>query len=131
WIRAQHFELAALHRAFEAIVFALEQALARQAALDQEIAALAETAPYRDPRRVVALLPRHRHAVGDGAPGRDRGLPTLPQASGAYGLPGATGCAYESRQYARAPGPRRGGLALSPSPHGRPRAGKPQPGSAR
>src|SRR5262249_60969681 len=38
------------------------------------------------PRRVAALLPRHRHAVGDGAPGRDRGLPTLPPASGAHGL---------------------------------------------
>src|SRR5215510_3526762 len=48
-MRAQHFELTALQRAFEATVFALEQALARQAALDQEIAALAETAPYRDP----------------------------------------------------------------------------------
>src|SRR5262249_59677633 len=54
WIRAQHFALAALQRAFEATVFALEQALARQAALDQEIAALAETAPYRE---AVAGLP--------------------------------------------------------------------------
>src|SRR5262245_9582062 len=49
WIRAQHFELPALQRAFEATVFALEQALARQAALDQEIEALAATAPYREP----------------------------------------------------------------------------------
>src|SRR5262249_20649269 len=49
WIRAQHFELAALQRAFEATVFALEQALARQAELDKEIEALAETAPYREP----------------------------------------------------------------------------------
>jgi transposase len=49
WIRAQHFELAALPRAFEATVFALEQALARQAELDKEIEALAATVPYRDP----------------------------------------------------------------------------------
>src|SRR5262249_56388918 len=32
WIRAQRFALPALQRAFEATVFALEQALARQAA---------------------------------------------------------------------------------------------------
>src|SRR5262245_24992690 len=49
WIRAQHFELPALQRAFEATVFALKQALARQAALDQEIETLAATAPYREP----------------------------------------------------------------------------------
>jgi transposase len=49
WIRAQHFEQAALQRAFEATGFALEQALARQAELDKEIEALAATAPYRDP----------------------------------------------------------------------------------
>src|SRR5262249_56253935 len=41
------------------------------------------------PRRVAALLPWHRHAVGDGAAGRDRGLPTLPSAPGAHGLTGA------------------------------------------
>src|SRR5262249_58623298 len=94
-------------------------------------------------RRVAALRPRHRHAVGDGAPGRDCGLPTLPPAPGTHGLPGAgaervllgrdppTGGADESRQYARAPGPRRSRLALSTSPHGRPRAGEPEPGAAR
>src|SRR5262245_21870852 len=49
WIRAQRFALRALQRAFEATVFGLEQALARQAELDREIEALAQTAPYRDP----------------------------------------------------------------------------------
>ncbi len=38
-----------LQRAFEATLFALEQALARQAELDKEIEALAETALYREP----------------------------------------------------------------------------------
>src|SRR5262249_58499038 len=67
-------------------------------------------------RRVAALLPRHRHALGDGALGRDRGLPTLPPAPGAHGLPGAgaervllrrdppAGGADRRRPYARAPG---------------------------
>lgn len=49
WIRGQHFDLAPLQRTFEATLFALEQALARVAALDKEIAALAETEPYRVP----------------------------------------------------------------------------------
>jgi len=49
WIREQRFELPPLQRAFEATVFALEQALARQAELDKELAALAATAPYREP----------------------------------------------------------------------------------
>ena len=49
WIRAQRFDLPALARAFEATLFALEQALARQAALDQELNAIAESAPYREP----------------------------------------------------------------------------------
>ena len=49
WIRAQHFALAALQRAFEATVFALEQALVRPAELDKEIATLADTVPYREP----------------------------------------------------------------------------------
>src|SRR5262249_11870246 len=95
------------------------------------------------PRRVAALLSRRRHAVGDGAPGRDRGLPALPPAPRTHGLPGAgpqrvllrrdppAGCADESRQYARAPGPGRGRLALSAPPDGRPRAGEPEPGAAR
>jgi len=49
WIRQQQFDLPALRRAFEATLFALEQALTRQAALDKEIEALAATAPYREP----------------------------------------------------------------------------------
>ena len=39
----------ALQRAFDASLFALEQALARQAELDKEILALADTEPYRTP----------------------------------------------------------------------------------
>jgi transposase len=49
WIRAQQFEQPPLQRAFEATLFALEQALARQAALDKELEAVALTAPYREP----------------------------------------------------------------------------------
>jgi transposase len=49
WIREQRFDLPPLQRAFEATLFALEQALARQAELDKEIEALATTAPYREP----------------------------------------------------------------------------------
>ena len=49
WIRAQRFDLPALARTFEATLFALEQALARQAALDRELAAIAASAPYREP----------------------------------------------------------------------------------
>jgi transposase len=49
WIRSQHFDLPTLQRTFEATLFALEQALARVADLDREIAALAETEPYRTP----------------------------------------------------------------------------------
>ena len=49
WIRGQHFELPTLQRTFEATLFALEQALARVADLDQDIAALAATEPYRTP----------------------------------------------------------------------------------
>jgi transposase len=49
WIRAQRFDLPALARAFEATLFALEQALARQAALDKELEAIAASAPYREP----------------------------------------------------------------------------------
>jgi transposase len=49
WIRAQRFEQPALQRAFEASLFALEQALARLDELDREVVALAETAPYREP----------------------------------------------------------------------------------
>jgi transposase len=49
WIREQRFDLAPLQRAFEATVFALEQALARQTELDKELEAVAETAPYREP----------------------------------------------------------------------------------
>src|SRR2546425_2737490 len=49
WIREQRFDLPPLQRAFEATVFALEQALARQVELDKELDALATTAPYREP----------------------------------------------------------------------------------
>ena len=49
WIREQRFDLPPLQRAFEATVFALEQALARQAELDKELEAVASTAPYREP----------------------------------------------------------------------------------
>lgn len=49
WIRRQQFDLPPLQRAFEATLFALEQALARLAELDKEIEALAETEPYREP----------------------------------------------------------------------------------
>jgi transposase len=49
WIRAQRFDLPPLPRAFEATVFALEQALARQAELDKELEAVAGTASYHEP----------------------------------------------------------------------------------
>jgi transposase len=49
WLRTQIFDLPPLQRAFEATLFALEQALARQAELDKEIEALALTDPYREP----------------------------------------------------------------------------------
>jgi len=49
WIREQQFAVPALQRAVEASLFALEQALARLAALDHEILALAEREPYRTP----------------------------------------------------------------------------------
>lgn len=49
WIREQQFTVPALQRAYEATVFALEQALTRLAELDKEILALAETAPYCTP----------------------------------------------------------------------------------
>jgi len=49
WIRAQQFALPVLERTFEATLFGLEQALARRAALDREVAALAESEPYRTP----------------------------------------------------------------------------------
>jgi transposase len=49
WIRAQHFDLPALQRTFEATLFALEQTLAHQAELDKEIEALAQQAPYAEP----------------------------------------------------------------------------------
>jgi len=49
WIREQRFDLPPLQRAFEATVFALEQAWARQAELDKELEAVAGTAPYREP----------------------------------------------------------------------------------
>ena len=47
WIRSQHFDLPVLQRTFEATLFALEQALARVADLDKDVAAQAETERYR------------------------------------------------------------------------------------
>jgi len=49
WIREQRFDLPPLQRAFEATLFALEQALAGQAELDKELEAVAATASYREP----------------------------------------------------------------------------------
>jgi transposase len=49
WIRGQRFEVPMVQRTFEATLFALEQALARVADLDKDIAALAATEPYRTP----------------------------------------------------------------------------------
>jgi transposase len=49
WIRAQHFDLPALERTLEATLFALEEARARAATLDKDIAALAEREPYHTP----------------------------------------------------------------------------------
>lgn len=49
WLRQQQFEHPALQRTLTAALFALEQALAHQAELDQTIEALAETTPYREP----------------------------------------------------------------------------------
>jgi transposase len=48
WLRHQQFEHPTPQRTLEAILFALEQALAHQAELDKAIAALAEQAPYRE-----------------------------------------------------------------------------------
>src|SRR5262249_18389838 len=86
WIRGQHFDLPVLQRTFEATLFALEQALAR----------VADGRPgrYRTVSRrgrVAALLPRHRHAVGDDPRGGDRGLPALSPPARVDGLlgPGA------------------------------------------
>jgi transposase len=49
WIRTQHFDLPPWQRTFEATLFALEQAQVRLVGLDKDIAALAETEPYRTP----------------------------------------------------------------------------------
>jgi transposase len=49
WLRRQRFEVPALQRTLEVSLFTLEQALARQAELDREIEALAQTEPYREP----------------------------------------------------------------------------------
>jgi transposase len=49
WLRQQQFALPALQRTRQASLFALEQALAHQAELDQAVTALAQQPPYRDP----------------------------------------------------------------------------------
>ena len=49
WLRGQRFDLPVLARTCDEYRCAVEQLLARVADLDREIAALAETAPYREP----------------------------------------------------------------------------------
>ena len=48
WLRSQRFALPVLARTYEEYRFTVEQLLARAAELGREIAALAETAPYRE-----------------------------------------------------------------------------------
>lgn len=48
WLRSQRFDLPALARTYTEYRFTVEQLLARVAELDREIAALAETAAYRE-----------------------------------------------------------------------------------
>ncbi len=47
WLRGQHFALSALDRTYQEYRWTVEQLLARLADLDQAIAAVAETEPYR------------------------------------------------------------------------------------
>jgi transposase len=49
WLRSQRFLLPALERTYQEYRVTVEQLLARVADLDRELAALAETAPYREP----------------------------------------------------------------------------------
>lgn len=49
WLRTQQFALPALERTYQEYRWTVEQLLARVADLDREIAALAETVPYRQP----------------------------------------------------------------------------------
>jgi transposase len=49
WLRQQQFARPVLQRTLPAALFALEQALAHQAELDQAVAALAQEAPYLEP----------------------------------------------------------------------------------
>ena len=49
WLRTQRFTLPALDRTAQEYRWTVEQLLARVADLDREIAAFAETAPYREP----------------------------------------------------------------------------------
>jgi transposase len=48
WLRSQRFDLPVLERTLTEYRFTVEQLLARAADLEREIAALAETAPYRE-----------------------------------------------------------------------------------
>jgi len=48
WLRSQRFALPVLERTYQEYRFTVEQLVARRAALEQEILALAETEPYRE-----------------------------------------------------------------------------------
>src|SRR5258708_36914970 len=58
WIREQRFDLPPLPRAFEATLFALEQALARQAGLHQELEAVTPPPAYPQPVGRPRWFPR-------------------------------------------------------------------------
>src|SRR2546426_3282882 len=88
WIREQRFDLPPLQRAFEATLFALEQALARQAELGKELDALAANASHREAVGRVRCL-RGIDTLSDHPPGRGRGLPALPPAARTHGVPRA------------------------------------------
>jgi transposase len=49
WLQSQRFADRVLQRTYEAMLVTLEQALARQRELDQELEAVAATDPYREP----------------------------------------------------------------------------------
>ena len=129
WIREQQFALPALQRTLDASLFALEQALARLADLDQEIVALADTAPYRTPvgwlrcfrgidtlsaMILVAEIVDFQRFRGPRQLMAYLGLVPSEYSSGDRR---AAGGAYQGRQQPRAARARGGGLALSPPAH--------------